>query len=147
MRGESQSTDDATFSNKHSQQRIFLMSRSEKLTAALLADREHHATKQSRHNIIPCFSCGFKFLYRGQQTDLNGRFCSMRCQDWFDGGNPSYEQQREHERKLINAPLADLIVVTGPPGMVGRKSHAALFDAVAQSRRTRGKRKVKTHAQ
>src|SRR5262249_61161748 len=32
-------------------------------------------------------------------------------QDWFDDGNPSYEQQREHERKLINAPLADLIVV------------------------------------
>src|SRR5215472_1400852 len=103
------------------------MSRSEKLTAALLADREQHATKQSRHNIISCFSCGTTFVYRGRQADLNGRFCSMRCQDWFDDGNPSYEQQREHGRKLINAPLADLIVVA--------------------SRRTRRKRKVKTHAQ
>jgi len=123
------------------------MSRSEKLTAALLADREHHATKQSRHNIIPCFSCGSTFVYRGRQADLYGRFCSMRCQDWFDDGNPSYEQQREHERKLINAPLADLIVVAGPPGMIGRKSYAELFDAVAESRHTRRKRKVKTHAQ
>src|SRR5262249_8566114 len=87
------------------------MSGSEKLTAALLADCERYATKQSRHNIIPCFSCGSTFVYRGRQADLNGRFCSMRCQDWFDDGNPSYEQQREHERKLINAPLADLIVV------------------------------------
>ena len=123
------------------------MSRSEKLTAALLADREHHATKQSRHNIIPCFSCGTTFVYRGRQADLNGRFCSMRCQDWFDDGNPSYEQQREHERKLINAPLADLIVVAGPPGMIGRKLYAELFDAVAEPPRTRRKRKVKTHAQ
>ena len=123
------------------------MSRSEKLTAALLVDREQHATKQSRHNIIPCFSCGTTFVYRGRQADLNGRFCSMRCQDWFDDGNPSYEQQREHERKLINAPLADLIVVAGPPGMIGRKSYAELFDAVAESRHTRRKRKVKTHAQ
>jgi len=123
------------------------MSRSEKLTAALLADREQHATIQSRHNIIPCFSCGTTFVYRGRQADLNGRFCSMRCQDWFDDGNPSYEQQREHGRKLINAPLADLIVVAGPPGMIGRKSYAELFDAVAESRHTRRKRKVKTHAQ
>src|SRR5215831_7118390 len=91
--------DDATFSNIHSQRRIFLLSRSEKLTAALLADREQHATKQSRHNIISCFSCGSTFVYRGRQADLNGRFCSMRCQDWFDDGNPSYEQQREIRRE------------------------------------------------
>jgi hypothetical protein len=123
------------------------MSRSEKLTAALLADRERHATKQSRHNIITCFSCGSTFVYRGRQADLNGRFCSMRCRDWFDNGNPSYAQQREHERKLINAPLADRIVVTGPPGMICRKSYAELCDAVEEPRRARRQRKVKTHAQ
>ena len=56
------------------------MSRSEKLAAALLADRVQHATKQSRHNIISCFSCGTTFVYRGRQVDLHRRFCSVRCQ-------------------------------------------------------------------
>ena len=41
----------------------------------------------------------------------------MRCQEWYDAGNPSYEQQREHERKLLNAPLSAFKVVAGPPDL------------------------------
>ena len=33
------------------------------------------------------YVCGYKFVYRGRRGELNGRFCSMRCQDWYDPGN------------------------------------------------------------
>ncbi len=118
------------------------MSRSDKLAAALLADREQRATRQSRHDIIACSSCGTTFVNKGTL------FCSTRCRDWFDAGNATYDQQREAERKLINAPLESLTVVAGPPDMIGRKPYAELFVAVADSRRNRSsKRKVKAHAQ
>jgi hypothetical protein len=84
--------------------------RVQRLADALLADRNKVKIK---HNIIPCFSCGQTFVYKGRHGELNGRFCSLRCQQWFDDGNPSYEEQREHEQKLINAPLGDLVVVAG----------------------------------
>jgi hypothetical protein len=60
-------------------------------------------------NIVPCFSCGYRMIYRGRRGDLNGNFCSMRCQDWFDAGNPPYEQQEEWARK----PSAMSIVCKG----------------------------------
>jgi hypothetical protein len=53
----------------------------------------------------------------------------MRCQEWFDGHNPTYEEQQEQERKLLNVPLADLVIVAGPPGTIGRKLYNELFDA------------------
>jgi len=56
----------------------------ERLTAAILADRARPTTQ---HNIVPCFVCGHTFVYKGRRGDLNGRFCSMRCQDWYDAGN------------------------------------------------------------
>ena len=108
-----------------------MMSRTEKLAKALLED---HNKVKPQHNIVPCFSCGATFVYKGRQGELNGRFCSMRCQAWFDDGNPSYEQQQEQERELLNAPLDSLVVVAGPANMVGRKPYAELFGAVAQSR-------------
>jgi hypothetical protein len=58
----------------------------QRLADALLADRRRETS--SRHNIISCFSCGYTFLYKGRQGELNGRFCSMRCQNWYDAGNP-----------------------------------------------------------
>jgi hypothetical protein len=67
--------------------------KTEQLAAALLADRTREV--QERTDIIACFSCGYNFIYRGRQGELSGRFCSMRCQDWYDAGNPSYERQRE----------------------------------------------------
>jgi hypothetical protein len=53
--------------------------RAERLAQALLADRAK--TKIDRNDIVPCFSCGTAFVYKGRQGDLNGRFCSMRCQE------------------------------------------------------------------
>jgi hypothetical protein len=32
-------------------------------------------------------------------TYRGNRFCSERCREWFDAGNPSYEQQEEWARK------------------------------------------------
>jgi hypothetical protein len=68
------------------------MTKSEKLAELLLSDRER---PKVYHNIIPCWSCGHTFVYRGRQGELNGNFCSMRCQSWHDAGNPSFERQRE----------------------------------------------------
>jgi endogenous inhibitor of DNA gyrase (YacG/DUF329 family) len=56
--------------------------RAERLAANLLADRERERPK---HNIVACWSCGTTYVYRGRQGELNGNFCSMRCQEWFDG--------------------------------------------------------------
>ena len=108
--------------------------RAERLAANLLADRQREPHK---HNIVPCWSCGTTYVYRGRH------FCSTRCQDWFDEGNATYEQQCEHERKLIKYPLAGLVVVAGPPGTVGMKPYAELFAAVAEARRERKSRKRK----
>jgi hypothetical protein len=38
------------------------------------------------YNIVPCFACGATYIYKGRRGDLNGRFCSMRCQGAFDAG-------------------------------------------------------------
>ena len=119
--------------------------RAERLAAQLLADRQRQC-ESPKHNIVPCFSCGHTFVYRGRQgaastwissdedghpspdTSMSGRFCSMRCQQWFDDGNPSYEQQCEYERELIKAPLDTLVVVAGPPDLVvGANYYAGVF--------------------
>jgi hypothetical protein len=90
-------------------------SKAERLAAALLADRDRPTTQ---HNVVACFSCGTTFVYKGRQGEgshwigsdedghpspdasLNGRFCSLRCQQWFDDGNPSYEDHRERAQRL-----------------------------------------------
>ena len=68
-----------------------MTSTTERLTAAILADRARPTTQ---HNIVPCFVCGYTFVYKGRRGDLNGRFCSMRCQDWYDAGNAPITDQR-----------------------------------------------------
>ena len=108
--------------------------RAERLAANLLADRQRERPK---HEYCACWSCGTTYINRGRH------FCSISCQEWFDAGNPTYEQQCEHERKLIKYPLADLVVVAGPPGTVGRKPYAELLAAVAEARRERKRRKWK----
>jgi hypothetical protein len=35
---------------------------------------------------VECFSCSHRMRYRGS------RFCSDRCREWFDVGNPGYGQ-------------------------------------------------------
>ena len=118
-------------------------SKAEKLAAALLADRVK--TKIERNDIAPCFSCGVTFISKGRRGDLNGRFCSMRCQEWFDDGNPSFEQRK------LKGDLYGIIgwkVVAGPPGIeIGADYYKPLRDAVERrkakikpkSRKTRNK--------
>src|SRR6516164_6391632 len=60
------------------------MYRTQRLAEAILADCQH---EKQKHNIIPCWACGFTFVYRGRRNDLNGNFCSRRCQDWHDAQN------------------------------------------------------------
>jgi hypothetical protein len=99
--------------------------RAERLAAQLLADRQRERPK---HNIVPCWSCGTTYVYRGRQGDLNGNFCSTRCQAWFDEGKATYEQQCEHERKLMGAALGGFVVVAGPPELeVGANYYASVF--------------------
>jgi hypothetical protein len=50
--------------------------RAERLAANLLADRERHTP--SRHNIVPCFSCGHTFVYQGRRDDFPRLLC---CRD------------------------------------------------------------------
>jgi hypothetical protein len=38
------------------------------------------------YNIVPCFACGATYIYKGRRGDLNGRFCSLRCQAAYDDG-------------------------------------------------------------
>jgi hypothetical protein len=37
--------------------------------------------------IISCHVCRHTFVDRGRQSDLNGNFCSLPCQAWYDAGN------------------------------------------------------------
>jgi hypothetical protein len=62
------------------------MSHVKRLTEMLLADR-HRAVDTDRSDIVPCRACSYTFPYKGRRGDLNGHFCSVRCQDWFDAGN------------------------------------------------------------
>lgn len=91
------------------------------------------AEDQARHNIVPCFICSATFIYKGRQGDLNGRFCSMRCQDWFDAGNPPPDDTRDA--------LIGCRVIAGPPGIeIGSDYYAAIFkrQPIAMKRSTSG---------
>jgi predicted nucleic acid-binding Zn ribbon protein len=58
-------------------------------TAAIAAAIERdllRADDAPSTNIVTCFSCGFSMTYRGS------RFCSDRCRDWYDVGNPGCDQ-------------------------------------------------------
>jgi hypothetical protein len=87
------------------------MSKSDRLAAALLADRNRRQTIRDERT-VPCFSCGHTFVYRGRRGDLNARFCSMRCQDWYDAGNAPIGRSDP-----FAIPLRDWRVVAGPPGV------------------------------
>jgi hypothetical protein len=81
--------------------------------------------------IIPCWVCGATFLYKGRRGDLNGRFCSFRCQTFFDDGNAPPD-----------APADTLIgyrVIAGPGG-VETDFYATLFGRppIAMKRSTDG---------
>jgi hypothetical protein len=95
--------------------------RSERLAEALLADAHRETVRDER--IIPCMSCGHTFVYRGRRGNLNGRFCSMRCQDWFDAGNPPISRSDP-----FSVALRDWKVIAGPPGIeVGSAYYVTVF--------------------
>jgi hypothetical protein len=68
-------------------------------------------TDESVPNIIPCFSCGANLVYKGRQGELNGRFCSMRCQDYFDAGNQPPASGRP---PILMKPTRDGFKITCP---------------------------------
>jgi hypothetical protein len=61
--------------------------------------------------LFPASSAGNTFVYKGRCGDLNGRFCSMRCQDWYDTGN-----QPIVSSNFFDVQLPDRRAVVGPPG-------------------------------
>src|SRR5262249_46024917 len=73
------------------------------IAAAIERDLLRSDNSQPAIDITKCFSCGYSMTYRGS------RFCSERCREWFDDGNPSYERQEELARK----PSAATIVCLG----------------------------------
>ncbi len=83
-----------------------------RLTEALLADRKETT---DRSDIVACWSCGCTFSRKGRRGDLNGNFCSMRCQGWYDAGNRQIEH--DHAEKAYKTPINKWRVVAGPPGV------------------------------
>jgi hypothetical protein len=83
------------------------MGKIERLTNALLADR-NRATDRS--DVAACWVCGYSFRYRGRRGELNGNFCSVRCQDWYDAGNPTPSNP-------VNYAVPLYVVIAGPPSL------------------------------
>ena len=52
---------------------------------------------------IACFSCGRSFIYFAPIGHDSGRFCSARCREWFDAGNPAHRPL--DTSKLFNLPI------------------------------------------
>jgi hypothetical protein len=46
-----------------------------------------------RSDSIECFACGRGMTYRGN------RFCSRRCREWYDDGNPGHAQEWLKQQK------------------------------------------------
>ncbi len=61
-----------------------MTTRTERLAAALLADRDRKAFE--RANVGVCFMCARGMIYHGS------RFCSDRCCDYYDAGAAGCEQ-------------------------------------------------------
>jgi hypothetical protein len=66
---------------------------------------------KSSADITKCFSCGYGMVYKGRC------FCSDRCCDWYNAGNPGYAQDWLRPRKIEDTPLCDLKVTAGSPGV------------------------------
>ena len=96
-----------------------LMGKIERLTNALLADR-NRAT--DRGDVVACRVCGYSFRNRGRRGELNGNFCSMRCQDWYNAGNPAPSNPINYA-----VPIRDCVVIAGPPSLkIGFSSYGGI---------------------
>jgi hypothetical protein len=80
------------------------------------------ADDKSSADIAKCFSCGFNMVYKGR------RFCSDRCRQWYDDGNPGYDQAWRKAKK-DGAPYK---VIAGPLGIeIGSIYHYGKPDPIA----------------
>jgi hypothetical protein len=82
------------------------------IAAVIERDLLHSDAGKPSIDITKCFSCGFSMRYRGS------RCCSERCREWFDTGNPGYDQDW-----LYRQPSGPWRVIAGPPGTVGTEYH------------------------
>jgi len=93
-----------------------------KLTKALLRKDEAPA----RDDIVECMSCGYTYVHKPSK----GRFCSDRCREWYDAGNPGFRQDWLKPRDVEDAPPSELRVIAGLPGVeIGSAHYADLFAA------------------
>jgi hypothetical protein len=102
------------------------MTRTKRLTQALLADR-HRGAGTERTDITNCFMCGYGMLNRGS------RFCSDRCRDFYDAGEPGHEQNWLRGPKTRSLPLTQPKIIAGPPGIEIGSFHHHLADLPATS--------------
>jgi hypothetical protein len=89
--------------------------------------------------IIPCLSCGARFVYKGPQGDGSGRFCSDRCREWCDAGNQRAEDNPGIRPTEANMPglygLRGWKVIAGPPGIeIGSEYYAGIIAASDRKR-------------
>jgi hypothetical protein len=89
--------------------RTVLTDRQRRLTEALLADRSR---EDDNTDITACWACGSTFRYKRRRGDLNGNFCSSRCQDWYDAGA---QIGHDHAAKTYKTPIDKWRVIAGPP--------------------------------
>jgi hypothetical protein len=101
--------------------RTALTDRQQRLTEALLADRSRVDT--DRGDVVACRVCGNTFRYKRRRGELNGNFCSVRCQDWYDAGNPAPSNPVNYA-----VPLRDYVVIAGPASLeIGSSYYGGTF--------------------
>jgi hypothetical protein len=99
--------------------------RTKRLAEALLADRNRMVAHD--HSIIPCRVCDCTFVYKGRRGDLNGRFCSMRCQGSYDAGNNGPTRSTSY---VFGVALPVWTTVAGSPETaVGVSYYGKILDA------------------
>jgi hypothetical protein len=93
---------------------------SKALAREMLAER-----KAPTLDLLHCFACGRRFIYRGPKGDESGRFCSTRCREAFDQGLPAYDPDyaSKSNQRWYHLPL-------GPTGfLIARVGCGQQFDS------------------
>jgi hypothetical protein len=125
------------------------------LTAAIAEDLLAETTEPAGRSNEPgadlnrCCSCGAGMVYHGPRDDNSGRFCSTRCQEWFDSnsaftrvsvcsGNLRWFENPGLRPAFMGGALYGLRgwkVVAGPPGVeIGSGYYAPVIEATDRKR-------------
>jgi hypothetical protein len=91
---------------------------SENLAAEI--KRELLAKPKAKPAAQECFSCGRSYGAHG-----DGGFCSPRCREWFDAGNPPCD--RSYVRSVTDMPLKAWKVAAG--AVIGSSPWQSVIDA------------------